>query len=93
MAQCFWDNCNSAFNEKLCNRFDSQYPANCWRFEQFLLFLSAEVAYVGSLHLMQVDICEPSCGRAEPSVIASLRVELATHSKFSCMATVGERAQ
>ena len=33
----------SAFNEKLRSRFDSQYPANCWTFEQFLLFLSAEI--------------------------------------------------
>ena len=58
---------NSAFNEKLHSRFDSQYPANRWTFEQFLLFLSAEIDYVDSLHLMKVDIHESSCGRAEPS--------------------------
>ena len=57
----------SAFNEKLRSRFDSQYPANRWTFEQFLLFLSAEIDYVDSLHLMKVDIHESSCGRAEPS--------------------------
>ena len=57
---------NSAFNEKQRNRFDSQYPADCWTFEQFLLFLSAEIACVDSLHLLQVDIREPSRGRAEP---------------------------
>ena len=57
----------SAFNEKLRNRFDSQYPANCWTFEQFLLFLSAEIDYVDSLHLVKVDVHESSCGRAEPS--------------------------
>ena len=63
MAQCCWDNCM----KNCATRFDSQYPADCWIFEQFLLFLNAEIAYVDSLHLMQIDIPEPSCGIAEPS--------------------------
>ena len=45
----------SGFNEKLRTKFDAQYPANKWNFEDFLEFLTTEISYIDSLHLMHVD--------------------------------------
>ena len=45
----------SAFSDKLRSRFDSQYPADKWAYDQFLEFLTSEITHVDSLHLMKVD--------------------------------------
>ena len=45
----------STLSDKLRNKFDVQYPANKWSFEQFIEFLSSEITHVDSLHLMKVD--------------------------------------
>ena len=45
----------SAFSDKLRSRFDSQYPADKWAYDQFLEFLPSEITHVDSLHLMKVN--------------------------------------
>ena len=45
----------STLSDKLRNKFDVQYPANKWSFDQFIEFLSLEITHVDSLHLMKVD--------------------------------------
>ena len=40
----------SAFSDKRRSRFDSQYPADRWAYDQFLEFLTSEITHVDSLH-------------------------------------------
>ena len=45
----------SAFSDMLRSRFDSQYPADKWAYDQFLKLLTSEITHFDSLHSMKVD--------------------------------------
>ena len=55
-----------SLTEKLQIRFDAKHPANSWIFDDFLQFLSDEIAHIDALHMMHVELNEKPPDKVGP---------------------------